>query len=485
MQRFCTPNACGPDHMCLKADGGSAPRQADGGSAPRPVQRDAAQCVLDPTNAIVVHDSGRQGGPLDGTLLKHVHESTHMLVADGAGDGQIAFDDLKRDGVLPNVIVRHYDQAHGARRLCARPWSSDVFTDEVVETLVYAKESLGMIISNSEEFGRWLKANLQHPDCQSSHCNSAAVASSIRKHRWDTMYVPLAQAVVRRRAMVRTAIQISIARKKEFAGNCADYFLLFVSGTPGIKRLLLLAMLTDAADESMLVLRAQDKKISNPADTAFWISTYISRIQTLFLEEKCLQLGYTKIMMDELQKPLVYVVKGSALQSGSRAGASHDDVQFCLDKMKCWARLAIATARAEFPDFGILHAMSIFSLRPKDLTNAHRHDSDNIVSAGTDDVDDKIKTLADAFGVDLSELTLQYLSVQPAAQAIFNDTKSFDDRAAWRDALQKCMQSRRRVWDVSKLLVVVLVRSEVWSNVNKWVWLQSKVQLDCNFMIKN
>lgn len=424
--------------------------------------------MLDPINAIVVHDTGRQGGPLDRTLLKHVHGCTQMLVADGAGDGQIAFDDLKKDGVLPNVLVRHFDQAHGARRLCARPWSADDFTSEVVDTLVYAKESLGMIISNSEEFGRWLKANLQHPDCQSSHCNSVAAASGIRKHRWDSVYVPLAQAVVRRRAMVRTAIQIALARKREFAGNCAEYFLLFVSGTPGIKRLLLLAMLTDAADESMLVLRAQDKKTSNPADTAFWISTYISRIQTLFLEEKCLQLGYTKIMMDELKRPLVYVVRGAALQSGSRAGASRDDVQFCLGKLQCWARLAIATARAEFPDFGILHAMSIFSLRPKDLTYAVRHDSDSIVSAGADDVDCKLKTLAGAFGVDLSALTLQYHSVQPAAQAIFNDTKSFDDRAAWRDALQKCMQSRRRVWDVSKLLVVVLGRVEVWSKLNRW-----------------
>ena len=65
-----------------------------------------------------------------------------MVVADGAGDCHIAYDELQKSGVLPNIIVRHYDQAHGARRLTSRPWSADEFTQDVVDTLICARCSL-------------------------------------------------------------------------------------------------------------------------------------------------------------------------------------------------------------------------------------------------------------------------------------------------------------------------------------------------------
>eukprot|EP00974_Lingulodinium_polyedra_P029364 2827646-Lingulodinium_polyedra.AAC.1 len=61
------------------------------------------------------------------------------------------------------------------------------------------------------------------------------------------------------------------ARKGEHPGQCAEYVILYISGPENIRRLLLLAMLADAGDESAMVLRAQDKELSNPADTAFRI----------------------------------------------------------------------------------------------------------------------------------------------------------------------------------------------------------------------
>ena len=110
IERICKPGVCQPTcHWKRKGGGGNAPQP-----------RDAAQCIVDPSS-IAVHDSGQQGDALDVSLLKHIREATQMVVADGAGDGHIAFEALKNYGVLPNVIVRHYDQAHGARRLTSRP----------------------------------------------------------------------------------------------------------------------------------------------------------------------------------------------------------------------------------------------------------------------------------------------------------------------------------------------------------------------------
>ena len=68
-----------------------------------------------------------------------------------------------------------------------------------------------------------------------------------------------------------------------------------------------------------------------------------------------------------------------------------------MAKMQCWARLAIATASAEFPEFTIMHTMSIFSLRPVDMATAGRHVQDSVVGAENANVDEKLKTLAAAF----------------------------------------------------------------------------------------
>ena len=233
---------------------------------------------------------------------------------------------------------RHYDQAHGARRLTSRPWYADALASEVIDTMVFARESLCMIISNSDEFQRWLKSNLNRPDCKAaSWISNSATSAGIRKHRWDSTYTPLVRAVLTHRALIRTALQIASARKGDSPGDCTEYFLIFVSGPQGVRRLLMLSMLADAADESMLVLRAHDKKMADPADTAFWIAAYVRRVQTLFLDGECLKLGYTRVMMDALKKPLVYIVRGTPLQCGCESGTTPSDVQFCFGKMQCWA----------------------------------------------------------------------------------------------------------------------------------------------------
>ncbi len=197
------------------------------------------------------------GGFLDDVLLSHVKKVTHMVVADGAGDGHIAYEELKKSGVLPNIIVRHYDQAHGARRLTSRPWSADEFTQDVVDTLIFAQCSLTMIVQNSPVFQTWLQSNLAKSP---GDVNINTLTSGIKKHRFDSTQMPLARAVLRHHAMIMTALQIARVRRREFPGECAEYFLLYISGLEGVRRLLLLAMLVDAGDESAMVLRVQDKE---------------------------------------------------------------------------------------------------------------------------------------------------------------------------------------------------------------------------------
>lgn len=241
-ERLATVGACRPH--CPDIDG----------SKPRP--RDAAQLMNDPAS-LNVHDTGA-AGELDEEFLRHLRAKVNMAVADGAGDAQLAFEGLKVKKFLNRLVVRHYDQAHGARRLTSRPWQADPVTADVVETLIFGKHSLTMLFQNSPDLSRWLESNLKRAP---TAVKAAALASGIRKHRFDSTQMPMARAVLRHEANIMTAIQITQARKGEFAALCAEYFLLYISGKDGMHRLLLLAMLTDAGDESAMVLRAQDKDV--------------------------------------------------------------------------------------------------------------------------------------------------------------------------------------------------------------------------------
>ena len=68
------------------------------GKSPPP--RDAAAIIANPDGNLKVHDTGA-AGELKEELLHHIKTITHMVVADGAGDGHIALEDLKKGGVPP------------------------------------------------------------------------------------------------------------------------------------------------------------------------------------------------------------------------------------------------------------------------------------------------------------------------------------------------------------------------------------------------
>eukprot|EP00974_Lingulodinium_polyedra_P083424 8076234-Lingulodinium_polyedra.AAC.1 len=76
-----------------------------------------------------------------------------------------------------------------------------------------------------------------------------------------------------------------------------------------------------------MVLRARDKELSRP-DAAFWIVAYIWRAQMLLLEGTCVRTGFARVMLQTLEKPIVYILKGTPLQSGSHLGAAPADVAF-------------------------------------------------------------------------------------------------------------------------------------------------------------
>ena len=90
----------------------------------------------------------------------------------------------------------------------------------------------------------------------------------------------------------------------------ANFFLFYISGPQGMLRLLLLAMLSDAGDEGVIVVRCGDTERADPADAAFNIARFVARIEYLFVQGHCVNCGYTKVMLEFLKHPIIYTVKG-------------------------------------------------------------------------------------------------------------------------------------------------------------------------------
>ena len=112
--------------------------------------------------------------------------------------------------------------------------------------------------------------------------------------------------------------------------------------------------------------------------------------------------------------------------------------------------MALATACAEFPDYTVLHAMSVFNLKSPDLS-ANRMgkakqsglaDDDNEGSGGgapqseCQDVTKPLATLAESFALDKEKLIQQFLAMEPLAQTTLIANRC-SQREAWRCAIQR------------------------------------------------
>ena len=191
------------------------------------------------------------------------------------------------------------------------------------------------------------------------------------------------------------------------------------------------------------MVREVDASKADPSRLGFTVASFIRRIQALFLEGSCLKTGFTKIMMDMLKKPMTYFVRGHMLQCGSPEGVSAADAEWCLARMACYVRNAIAVVRAEFPDYILLNAFSIFNLQSDDLCSRHKNRS--AIPAGGANFQEKVSTLAKTFGGgDVEKFQAQFLRVQRVAQAVATEETGADNsREAFRTAVLR-MRSRTK-----------------------------------------
>ena len=171
--------------------------------------------------------------------------------------------------------------------------------------------------------------------------------------------------------------------------------------------------------------RLVDNEKTDPALLNQEVSFFINAIEELYVHGKCLEcFGYTSLMLKTLSKPIVWTVKGKLRSIGFSRGVPDDIKERCLKRMGCWVVLAKAVARAEFPSFEIVNALSVFNLsNPKSL-----------------DHKTKIERIAKAIGKPVSSLEMQFDDVYPRAKSlagISNKDSPDANKDGWRIAVER------------------------------------------------
>ena len=122
--------------------------------------------------------------------------------------------------------------------------------------------------------------------------------------------------------------------------------------------------MADAADEASLVIRFVDDERMDITQVSKYVTTFLERIYSLFGPSKlCLaEVGYTNFVLTDMKRsPLVWSV---ATQPKTLDMPTDAEVNWCLDEMRGWVKLAEKTVAAAFPYFELMVAYTEFDVSP-------------------------------------------------------------------------------------------------------------------------
>ena len=257
---------------------------------------------------------GRPGKPagsppdtVDDRLLRHVTSIIAWWFTDAAYDecvaGEMLVSSAEARAAFPSLRVVGRERAHASRRILSRPQKADEFLDGAVNKFLWSHDSIASLIQHSSTVGDvWRSAQRENEDGQ------AIVSMRFRRHRFDSQAEPLARMATTFDAVLRTASAVSHARKSDAPGKAAASFLQWLTAEAAIQ----MAMLADASDQVLTLVRTADQDTPDPAEMASFVSSFLMEGTRLWLEGRCWGYGSTKAMIAYLAKPHTYlIVEGS------------------------------------------------------------------------------------------------------------------------------------------------------------------------------
>lgn len=352
--------------------------------------------------------------------------------------------------MTPNVKMIGRDKAHGFRRILQRPYQADGFLQGVMDNYILSSESMTQKIANSFDFREWLQLEISRCD-QDETSGFGNKVQNLRsaKHRFESHTTPLGRFLLYLPAFIRVVTKICELKPDDASGRSAARFLELVTG----EELLQLALLADAADEALVLVRMVDVEDVDLSEIPTFVGQFIQRIAALFKQEGALKLGYTRHVLEMMEAGAVSMLIKKSGQARRIRPPSREVIDRCLQRMKCWCKLAVEVVRTEFPDYSLFCAMGCFAL--KTGTKSSNESAD-------------VERLAQVFKVSPMGLKDQLERHRPLAEKFQRDM-SCGNREAWQETLIRTTNMKGGGYPSDHLSPVV-TRHIAWQAAHLEIW---------------
>ncbi len=233
------------------------------------------------------------------------------------------------------------------------------------------KTSFMKLIKNSDQFRARFQRNCTNVETNPTTAKSITdIASS--KHRFDSHSRPFGRGCIYFQALLVTAQQILDEHgASDGPGSRSLEFLEFMD----TERALSFAMMADAGDEVLQLVRFLESEQFDKTSLAPQLDEFMHRIQVLFTHGQCVKTGYTKHMLTVLSKSVtVFLKKHEPKNIGHNGPVPEDMIRRCLLRLQRWVSLALTVLRAEFPNFEVLQTFQAFELARSSVQRSHDED---------------------------------------------------------------------------------------------------------------
>lgn len=358
---------------------------------------------------------------MDHGLWKHSLNCQRQTIIDAAADEQLSSRQMmdmtlpdSNEKAFPNLKLLTLDHSHATTRILKRGFAAVPALQTIIREDIQAKTSIAQMIHHSKLF----RSQFEKRGQSASTMNLGAQSNlSAAKHRFASLQKPLLRSILRYDALMATAGWIFHVRKGSAKSKNALAFLERQSS----ERLLQRAMMADACEETITLLRFGDQNRLEIATLPREIAAWQARTKLLFVDGKCKDYGFTKFMITELQRTRMIPVTGKVV-GGWGDGVPDNVFQSCLRVMQQWLKIAQEIVDAEFPNFRLLYAFKIFDLDLSEKLGQVGHSARHAARQIRETADDHVATLANFYNVSALELSEELRQLKPLCQEEMADT---------------------------------------------------------------
>ncbi|CAK9017189.1 unnamed protein product [Durusdinium trenchii] len=298
---------------------------------------------------------GPHEGPPDLVLRELLQKRVTICVADAAYNEQGALRACAE--VFPHMVSIQKDRSHAVQRLLKRPWDCDEQIYTLLQQYILGSQSICQKIQHSPALVSVFNSYLQASDkCPVRSLRKKNLAAA--KHRFSSCSQPLGRFILHIDAILATLLWIATARAgREEACEATDTLAALSE-----RELVLIAMLADIGDEAISLLRVVDTEDADLTDFPKAIEAYVRHLNCLINEGAILQQGFTAYVLEILEQPFGFLVRGKPRTIGGPGKIDENLLCGCVERLQAFLALTLETVKAEFPAHDLLNAFTVFNL---------------------------------------------------------------------------------------------------------------------------